>query len=127
RPGVMAVKKGKRIVRPRVKNEKRIELRDGEEKYTFSSIFLRPRDEEDVLGGLDDILCPGGRVGEVNAVLGDEEIVYLAGPADPSQGGEQALVFVSFDPTFGFDGMKRVDGHRPWRGRSGREREKTRL
>lgn len=104
------VKKEKFMVRPRVKNEKDIELRDGEEKYTSSSIFLWPRDEEDVLMGLGDILCPGGRAGEVNAVLGDEGIVYLAGPADASKGGARALVFVSFDPTFGSDGMKRLDG-----------------
>nr|KAK5444689.1 hypothetical protein LTR18_004393 [Exophiala xenobiotica] len=109
------------MVRPRVKNEKGIELRDGEEKYSSSSIFLWPRDtpgeDVDVDGqvlrdrGLDDILCPGGRAGEVKAVLGDEGIVYLAGPpAEASRAGERALVFVCFDPTFGFDGMRRVDG-----------------
>ncbi|KAJ9501673.1 hypothetical protein H2202_002635 [Exophiala xenobiotica] len=109
------------MVRPRVKNEKGIELRDGEEKYSSSSIFLWPRDtpgeDVDVDGqvlrdrGLDNILCPGGRAGEVKAVLGDEGIVYLAGqPAEASRGGERALVFVCFDPTFGFDGMRRVDG-----------------
>ncbi|KAK7897163.1 hypothetical protein LTR67_005052 [Exophiala xenobiotica] len=125
--GMASVKKKEKekerymMVRPRVKNEKGIELRDGEEKYSSSSIFLWPRDtpgeDVDVDGqllrdrGLDDILCPGGRAGEVKAVLGDEGIVYLAGPpAEASRGGERALVFVCFDPTFGFDGMRRVDG-----------------
>ncbi|KAK5453644.1 hypothetical protein LTS15_006831, partial [Exophiala xenobiotica] len=125
--GMASVKKKEKekekymMVRPRVKNEKGIELRDGEDKYSSSSIFLWPRDtpgeDVDVDGqvlrdrGLDDILCPGGRAGEVKAVLGDEGIVYLAGPpADASMGGERALVFVCFDPTFGFDGMRRVDG-----------------
>lgn len=97
-------------VRPRVKDKDGVEMRDGEEKFTSSEIALWPGDGMEVPRDLDDILCPGGKAGEVKAVLGDEGIVYLAGPADGTKAGERALVFVCFDPTFGFDGMKRVDG-----------------
>ncbi|KIW13891.1 hypothetical protein PV08_06672 [Exophiala spinifera] len=97
-------------VRPRVKGKDGVALTDGEEKFTSSEIVLWPSDAMEVPRGLDDVLCPGGKAGDVTAVLGYEGIVYLAGPADWTKGGERALVFVCFDPTFGFDGMKRVDG-----------------
>ncbi|KAI1626226.1 hypothetical protein EDD37DRAFT_334612 [Exophiala viscosa] len=94
------------LVRPRVKDRDREEMEDGEEAYSKSRVYLWPPDD---LGSQDllDVLCPGGRAGDVKACLGDEGIVYMAGPVT---GGERALVFVSFDPMFGFDGMRRVDG-----------------
>ncbi|KIW41629.1 uncharacterized protein PV06_07168 [Exophiala oligosperma] len=97
-------------VRSRVKDKDGLDLRDGEEKFTPSEIVLWPRGGVEVPRDLEDVLCPGGKAGEVKAVLGYEGIVYLSGPADLTKGGERALVFVCFDPTFGFDGMRRVDG-----------------
>lgn len=79
---------------------------DGEEEFSASHISLWP--EDDAPQSLQEILCPGGRVSEVQAMLGDEGLIYMAGP--PGDYGERAIVFVSFDPTFGFEGMTRPDG-----------------
>lgn len=109
---------GRLVVRSRVKDRDDCEMEDGEEAYSGSRVYLWPPDDgpQDILSPsvqaasqeLSDILCPGGRAGEVKATLGDEGIVYMAGPVT-AEGG-RALVFIGFDPTFGFDGMKRLDG-----------------
>ncbi|KEF57327.1 uncharacterized protein A1O9_05244 [Exophiala aquamarina CBS 119918] len=96
------------IVRPRIRDREGHEMLDGEEDFTASHISLWPSDDAPQL--LHDILCPGGRAGEVKAILGDEGLIYMAGPPVPGGHGERALVFVSFDPTFGFEGMTRLDG-----------------
>ncbi|KAK5063035.1 hypothetical protein LTR84_005111 [Exophiala bonariae] len=94
------------IVRPRKRDREGEEMLDGEDEFSTSHISLWP--EDDAPQSLQEILCPGGRVSEVQAVLGDEGLIYMAGP--PGGYGERALVFVSFDPTFGFEGMTRLDG-----------------
>lgn len=96
------------IVRPRIRDREGEEMLDGEEDFSASHISLWPSD--DAPQSLHDILCPGGRAGEVKAMLGDEGLIYMAGPPVPGGHGERALVFVSFDPTFGFEGMTRLDG-----------------
>ncbi|KAK4942165.1 hypothetical protein LTR10_018057 [Elasticomyces elasticus] len=100
------VQSDRMLVRPRVKDRDGEEMQDGEEAYSKSRVYLWPPDDM-VQQEVWDILCPGGRAGDVKASLGDEGIVYMAGPMT---GGERALVFVSFDPTFGFEGMRRLDG-----------------
>ena len=53
-------------------------------------------------------MCPGERSGDMKAVLGQEGILYLAGmPVRAAQ--EQQLVYVCFDPEWGFKGMKCLD------------------
>jgi hypothetical protein len=96
------------VVRPRTRDREGEEMQDGEEAFSPSRVFLWPPD--DAPEALHDILCPGGRAGDVQAVLGDEGIVYMIGPPREPLSRERALVFVSFDPTFGFKGMKRLDG-----------------
>lgn len=96
------------IVRPRIKDREGEEMLDGEEEFSPSHVSLWPLDNAPQL--LHDILCPGGRAGEVKATLGDEGLIYMAGPPIPGGHGERALVFVSFDPLFGFEGMRRLDG-----------------
>ncbi|EXJ83224.1 hypothetical protein A1O1_06843 [Capronia coronata CBS 617.96] len=81
---------------------------DGEEAFSPTKVSLWPPD--DAPPELHDMLCPGGRGGEVKAILGDQGMVYTAGPAREPGSRERALIFVSFDPTFGFEGMKRLDG-----------------
>jgi hypothetical protein len=96
------------IVRPRVKDRVGEEMLDGEEEFSLSHISLWPPD--DAPQSLHDILCPGGRAGEVKAALGDEGLIYMAGRPIAGGHGERTLVFVSFDPLFGFEGMTRLDG-----------------
>lgn len=96
------------IVRSRKRDREGEEMLDGEDGFSASHISLWP--EDNAPQSLHEILCPGGRVSEVHAVLGDEGLVYMAGPPVAGGHGERALVFVSFDPTFGFEGMTRLDG-----------------
>ncbi|KIW62244.1 hypothetical protein PV04_10438 [Phialophora macrospora] len=96
------------IIKPRIKDREEQELEDSERLFSPSSVHLWPPD--DAPQELYDVLCPQGRAGDVRAILGDEGIIYMAGPPREPGSSERALVFISFDPTFGFTGMKRLDG-----------------
>jgi hypothetical protein len=95
------------MIRPRIKDLEEQEMEDGERAFSPSHVYLWPPDGAPQ--ELYDILCPKGKVGEVKAILGEEGIIYMAGPLKPGT-SERALVFICFDPTFGFTGMKRLDG-----------------
>ncbi|KAJ4575266.1 hypothetical protein HRR83_003823 [Exophiala dermatitidis] len=118
-------------IRPRMRDKDGNEMQDGEEAFTASKASLWPPD--DAPQELQDVLCPDGRAGDVHAVLGDEGIVYMAGPRRQADAPERALIFVSFDPTFGFRSMKRPDGSsvmpkQKWQGspsQSGRKRKSS--
>ncbi|KAL2436234.1 hypothetical protein ABEF95_006354 [Exophiala dermatitidis] len=118
-------------IRPHMRDKDSNEMQDGEEAFGPSKASLWPPD--DAPQELHNVLCPGGRAGDVQAVLGDEGIVYMAGPRRQADSPERALVFVSFDPTFGFRGMKRIDGtgvtpKQKWQGspsQSGRKRKSS--
>ncbi|KIX94535.1 uncharacterized protein Z520_09581 [Fonsecaea multimorphosa CBS 102226] len=96
------------VLRKRTRNREGQEIEDGERAFTPSCVSIWPPD--DAPQGLHEILCPEGRAGDVKAMLGDEGIVYMAGPPREPGSSERALVFISFDPTFGFQGMQRLDG-----------------
>ncbi|OCT47935.1 F-box domain protein [Cladophialophora carrionii] len=96
------------MVRPRIRDRDEMELEDSERMFSPSSVYLWPPD--DAPQELYDVLCPDGRAGDVSAILGDEGIIYMAGPSREPGSPERALVFISFDPTFGFIGMRRLDG-----------------
>jgi hypothetical protein len=96
------------MIRPRIKDQEGQELEDSERVFSPSSVYLWPPD--DAPQELYDVLCPQGRAGDIRAILGDEGIIYMAGPPREPGSLERALVFISFDPTFGFTGMKRLDG-----------------
>ncbi|EXJ54795.1 hypothetical protein A1O7_10136 [Cladophialophora yegresii CBS 114405] len=96
------------MIRPRIKDREDQELEDSERMFSPSSVHLWPPD--DAPQELFDVLCPDGRAGEVRAILGDEGIIYMVGPPRELGSSERALVFISFDPTFGFTGMRRLDG-----------------
>ncbi|OAP55497.1 hypothetical protein AYL99_10470 [Fonsecaea erecta] len=109
------------VLRKRRLDREDQEMEDGERAFTPSSVSLWPPD--DAPQGLHEILCPEGRAGDVTAVLGDEGIVYMAGPPREPGSTERALVFVCFDPTFGFQGMQRLDGY-PAKPRSAEKKRK---
>ncbi|KIW22274.1 uncharacterized protein PV07_12177 [Cladophialophora immunda] len=96
------------VLRKRIRDREGQEMEDGDRAFTASRVALWPPD--DAPQGLHEILCPEGRAGDVKAMLGDEGIVYMAGPPRAPGSAERALVFVGFDPTFGFQGMQRLDG-----------------
>jgi hypothetical protein len=60
-------------------------------------------------------MCPSGKAGEVKARIGEEGLVYMAGPPavsydETAAGSERALIFIGFEPGWGFEGLKRLDG-----------------
>ena len=104
-------------MRPGFKDRDGIWVQDSEEAFTDNEINLWPREDMEVPKELDEILCPGGRAGKVKAKFGEEGIVYTVGPTAQNhncggQGEERALVFLSFEPSWGFEGMKRINGER---------------
>jgi hypothetical protein len=82
-------------------------VKDSEEDFQPTEAHLWP--PKDAPDELFDILCPGGRAGTVHAVLDDRSIVYMVGPPRANSEG-RAIVMVSFDPTWGFKGMRRWGG-----------------
>lgn len=106
-PGGEFMDRERLVFRPRVRNKNGEEMKESEEAFSPSKVSLWPPD--DAPQGLHDMLCPGGRAGDVKAVLGDEGLVYMVGSPCEVESLERALVFVSFDPTFGFQGMKRLN------------------
>ncbi|KIV97172.1 hypothetical protein PV10_00954 [Exophiala mesophila] len=81
----------------------------GQERYSISHCTVWP--PNDTPSAIHNILCPEGKLGELNATQGDEGLIYMAGPQIGGSRKEKPLVFVSFDPTFGFEGMRRLDGN----------------
>lgn len=81
-----------------------------EELFAPSEIHLWPREAQAsaLPTELAELMCPGGRTGEIKGMLGEEGLVYSVGPQGPN--GERQLVFVCFDPAWGFEGLRRLDG-----------------
>ena len=100
---------GRSSVRKKIRGRDDEDIEDSEHRFTESEIFKwSPPDGMVMSEELREVMCAGGRAGEVTAGMGFEGLVYLAG--SPNEKGERNLLFVSFDSAFGFDGMKRVDG-----------------
>jgi hypothetical protein len=56
-----------------------------------------------------DVLCPGGRLGIIEAVADERSIVYMTDDnAHAMNGGGRAIVMISFDPVWGRDLKKLV-------------------
>ncbi|KIW76863.1 hypothetical protein Z517_09307 [Fonsecaea pedrosoi CBS 271.37] len=82
------------------------EMEDGERAFTANTISLWP--PEDAPKDLQDMLhCKCFRRQDAKAVVGDEGIFLRAGGPGPLN---WSLVFICCDPTFGFQGMRRLDG-----------------
>lgn len=116
-PGPWPCQQGRRAnvplkLKDKVLDHRKDELIDrSEEQYSQSEVYLWPSAEDAAAEEkIFDILCPGGRVGELTAMSDDRGIVYTAGPR--RENGDRAVVFISFDPGWGFDGME-ILKHRP--------------
>ena len=57
---------------------------------------------------LFDVLCLGGRAGQVDAMADSTAIVYMTGPLPTNPKGERAIVLINFDPLWEHDGLKRI-------------------
>jgi hypothetical protein len=57
---------------------------------------------------LFDVLCPGGRVGQVDAMADDTAIVYMTGASPANPNGERAIILINFDPMWNHKEMKRI-------------------
>ena len=100
---------GRSLVRKKIRGRDDEDIEDSEQRFADSEIFKwSPSDGMVMSEELREVMCPGGRAGEVTAGMGFEGLVYLAG--SPNGKGERNLMFVSFDPAFGFDGMRRMNG-----------------
>lgn len=100
---------------PRERNCDGVEIGGSELRFGESEVFLWPSADRDAAHDhgvmsspeLTELMCPGGRAGEVKGVLGEEGVVYSIGP--PGRDGERRLVFVCFEPSWGFDGLRGLD------------------
>jgi hypothetical protein len=79
------------------------EIPDSEVKHKDSEIRLWPSDDQGIPDVLADLMCPGGKSGEVKGLVGNEGLIYSIGT-----GPVKSLIFICFDPSFGFDGMRKL-------------------
>jgi hypothetical protein len=102
------------LIRPKSTDKDGELVQDSEDAFTESEVFLWPSDGMEVPRELDEVLCPGGKAGDVKASIGEEGLVYMVGPTGlcggQGEGKERALVFLGFEPGWGWEGMKNLNG-----------------
>ena len=81
-------------------------IADSEETFTDTATALWP--PPTAPPELFDLLCPGGRIGNMHAASDDKSIVYMAGTANAQHGHQRAIVMISFDPGWGHKDLKRL-------------------
>ncbi|KAL4865041.1 hypothetical protein BDV12DRAFT_156035 [Aspergillus spectabilis] len=92
-------------------------VENSEERFTSRGVHLWPPD--DAPQELNDLLCPSRRAGQVQAIADDRSIVYsvnqdTSAHQDRLDPGDQAIVFINFDPALRLPGLKRMNfGTRP--------------
>ena len=79
---------------------------DSEETFTETATTLWP--PPTAPPELFDLLCPGGRVGTMQAASDDRSIVYMAGTPNVQHGHQRAIVLISFDPGWRPKGLRRL-------------------
>jgi hypothetical protein len=94
-------------LRPKEVDENDIPLEHSEEDFHPTEVQeLWP--PNDAHTELLDVFCPGGRVGQVDAMTDDTAIVYTAGSLRANSNGELAIILINFDPFWKHDGLKRI-------------------
>ena len=98
------------LLRSKVVDENDIPIERSEEDFYPTEIQdLWP--PNDAPTELFDVLYPGGRVGQLDAVADDNAIVYMAGPSAAHPNGERAIILINFDPAWKHDGLNRINLH----------------
>jgi len=88
-------------------DENDVPIEHGEEDFHPTEVQnLWPPD--DAPAGLSDVLCPGGRIGQVDAMADDTAIVYMTGRLSTNPNGERAIILINFDPFWKHEGLKMV-------------------
>ena len=80
------------------------ELLEGTEE-AFHPTTVRIWPPNDAPPELFDVLCPGGRAGQVEATADERSIVYMTGPSPTIPDGQRAIVLINFDPTWKHSGL----------------------
>jgi hypothetical protein len=95
------------LLRPKEVDENGIPLERSEEDFHPTEVQdLWP--PNDAPTELFDVLCPGGRAGQVDAMADDTAIVYMIGPLPANPTDERAIVLINFDPVWKHGGLKRI-------------------
>jgi hypothetical protein len=81
-----------------------------EERFTSRGVHLWPPDEAPQ--ELNDLLCPSKRTGQVQAIADDRSIVYSVNK-DNLEPGNQAIIFINFDPALRLPGLSQMDLDNP--------------
>ncbi|KAL5333329.1 hypothetical protein BJX70DRAFT_403671 [Aspergillus crustosus] len=87
-------------------------VENSEERFTTRGVHLWPPD--DAPQELNDLLCPAKRTGQVQAIADDRSIVYSVNQdtsvfPDRLDPGDQAIIFINFDPALRLPGLKRLN------------------
>ena len=96
------------LIRPKELNEIGVPIERSEEDFHPTELqdLWPPNDPPTELF---DVLYPGGRVGQLDAMADDNAIVYMTGPSATHPNGERAIVLINFDPAWKHDGLRKVD------------------
>ncbi|KAL4784735.1 hypothetical protein BJX76DRAFT_204564 [Aspergillus varians] len=81
-------------------------VENSEEHFETRGVHLWPPD--DAPPELNHLLCPSKRTGQVRALADDRSIVYSVNQ-DGLDSGNQALIFINFDPSLRLPGLKRLN------------------
>ncbi|KAL2783827.1 hypothetical protein BJX66DRAFT_111692 [Aspergillus keveii] len=81
-------------------------VENSEERFTSRGVHLWPPDEAPQ--ELNDLLCPSKRTGQVQAIADDRSIVYSVNK-DNLEPGNQAIIFINFDPALRLPGLPRMN------------------
>jgi hypothetical protein len=92
------------LFKPELEADGRL-VEDSEERFTSRGVHLWPPDEAPQ--ELNDLLCSPKRTGLVKAIADERSIVYSVNK-DNLEPGNQAIIFINFDPALRFPGLPRM-------------------
>jgi hypothetical protein len=93
------------LFKPELEADGRL-VENSEERFTSRGVHLWPPDEAPQ--ELNDLLCPSKRTGQVQAIADDRSIVYSVNK-DNLEPGNQAIIFINFDPALRLPGLPRMN------------------
>jgi hypothetical protein len=82
-------------------------LEHSEEDFHPTQVHLWPPNSAPI--EVYDILLPSGRVRNVGAIAGDRSIIYMTDPSAGTPDRKGASVMISFDPSWKYPGLKKLD------------------
>ncbi|KAL3453243.1 hypothetical protein BJX65DRAFT_302161 [Aspergillus insuetus] len=93
------------LFKPELEADGRL-VENSEERFTSRGVHLWPPDEAPQ--ELNHLLCPSKRTGQVQAIADDRSIVYSVNK-DDLEPGNQAIIFINFDPALRLPGLPRMN------------------